>query len=362
MSLNRRCHSLYENCKKKRKITKVPHRIGILVKVCAISIHHQGLATSTSAGDKVEPLRCLLSAFMDCNGLKTAPAPVVGWPPVHSFRKNLASSSSVKPAAESSQNVVPSKSANEKPMEICQKGLFAKINMGDLMSLNAISVYKMSFELITLRFYHGRELNMGKVKGKKGKRYEGGQVTEFLDVDVDRLSLFKFRNYVRSDKDTLDISKKLGNGQVLEAFVCHMVGEPEVAPLLEFVSDGEWHVEGTSGVSFNKDTKNDIESVDRASKNSEDAPRFDQPIAHTSSPPTDQPTAHVSSPRVVASSSYTAAPTNSIVAPFESVVDSDVESIDGGIEIGSDVDEYVDEELRGFREKKKKGERETSKS
>lgn len=59
---------------------------------------------------------------------RTAPAPVVGWPPVRSFRKNLASSSSVKPAAESSQNVVPNKS-DEKPMEICQKGLFVKINM-----------------------------------------------------------------------------------------------------------------------------------------------------------------------------------------------------------------------------------------
>ncbi|MCD9640266.1 hypothetical protein HAX54_025467 [Datura stramonium] len=59
---------------------------------------------------------------------RTAPAPVVGWPPIRSFRKNLASSSSVKPATES-QNVVQSKSANEKPMEICQKGLFVKINM-----------------------------------------------------------------------------------------------------------------------------------------------------------------------------------------------------------------------------------------
>lgn len=59
---------------------------------------------------------------------RTAPAPVVGWPPIRSFRKNVASSSSVKPATES-QNVVPSKSANEKPMEICQKGLFVKINM-----------------------------------------------------------------------------------------------------------------------------------------------------------------------------------------------------------------------------------------
>lgn len=59
---------------------------------------------------------------------RTAPAPVVGWPPVRSFRKNLASSSSVKSATET-QNVVPNKSANKKPMEICQKGLFVKINM-----------------------------------------------------------------------------------------------------------------------------------------------------------------------------------------------------------------------------------------
>ncbi|PHT36534.1 hypothetical protein CQW23_24234 [Capsicum baccatum] len=157
-------------------------------------------------------------------------------------------------------------------------------------------VYKMSFELITLRFYHGGDLNMGKV------------------------------------------------------------GEPEVAPFLEFVSDGEWHVEGTNGVSFNKDTENDIESVDKASKNSEDAPPFDQPIAHTSFPPTDQPTTYVSSSIAAAPSSYIvaptisiAAPTNSTTAPFQSVVDSDVESIDGGIEIGNNMDEYVDEELRGFR-------------
>ncbi|KAM3289287.1 hypothetical protein P3S67_017575 [Capsicum chacoense] len=236
----------------------------------------------------------------------------------------------------------------------------------------------MSFELITLRFYHGEELNMGKMKEKKGKRYEGGQVTEFLDVDADRLSLFEFRDYVRylgyipkqcllyvrlpkcsklkeirSDKDTLDISKKLDNGQVLEAFVCHMVGEPEVAPLLEFVSDGEWYVERKSGVSFNKDTENDIESVDRASKNSEDTPSFDQPIAHISSPPTDQPTVHVSSPIAAAPSSYTIAPsssiaasTNSTVVPFEFVVDSNVESIDGGIVIRSD----ADKELGGFKE------------
>ncbi|KAJ8535901.1 hypothetical protein K7X08_034302 [Anisodus acutangulus] len=60
---------------------------------------------------------------------RTAPAPVVGWPPIRSFRKNLASSSTVEPATETRNVVVPIKSANEKPMEICQKGLFVKINM-----------------------------------------------------------------------------------------------------------------------------------------------------------------------------------------------------------------------------------------
>ncbi|KAF3658302.1 Ethylene-responsive transcription factor RAP2-13 [Capsicum annuum] len=107
----------------------------------------------------------------------------------------------------------------------------------------------------------------------------------------------------------------------------------------------------------------------RASKNSEDASSFDQPTAHTSSsptvqptahtspsfvqptahvssPPTIQPIAHVSSPIVVAPRSSTTVLTTCTVAPFESVIDSDVEYIDGGVEIESDVDEYVDEELR----------------
>ncbi|KAF3632354.1 hypothetical protein FXO38_01483 [Capsicum annuum] len=140
-----------------------------------------------------------------------------------------------------------------------------------------------------------------------------------------------------------------------------MVVEPKLASLLEFASDGEGHVEGENGVYFNKDTENDIESVDKASKNIEDAPPFDQPTAHNSSPPTvqptahvsspptDQPTAHVSSPIAADPSSSTAASTNSHAAPSESVVDSDVESIDGGVEVGSDVDEYVDEELRDLR-------------
>ncbi|OVA12491.1 AUX/IAA protein [Macleaya cordata] len=58
---------------------------------------------------------------------RTAPAPVVGWPPVRSFRKNLANSSSSKPAPES-QNGAPPKDNTVKP-ESCKKGLFVKINM-----------------------------------------------------------------------------------------------------------------------------------------------------------------------------------------------------------------------------------------
>ncbi|XVE88807.1 hypothetical protein DITRI_Ditri19aG0098400 [Diplodiscus trichospermus] len=60
---------------------------------------------------------------------RTAPGPVVGWPPIRSFRKNLASSSSSKQASES-PSVVPHKVANEKAAaEPTGKGLFVKINM-----------------------------------------------------------------------------------------------------------------------------------------------------------------------------------------------------------------------------------------
>ncbi|CAL5439630.1 unnamed protein product [Camellia sinensis] len=61
--------------------------------------------------------------------MRTAPASVVGWPPIRSFRKNLASSSSSKPIPES-QNVVPDKVPSEKkPVESFPKGFFVKINM-----------------------------------------------------------------------------------------------------------------------------------------------------------------------------------------------------------------------------------------
>ncbi|KAG9449086.1 hypothetical protein H6P81_009051 [Aristolochia fimbriata] len=52
--------------------------------------------------------------------------PVVGWPPIRSFRKNIASSSS-KPASES--QIGAGKSVEKLPEQPAKKGLFVKINM-----------------------------------------------------------------------------------------------------------------------------------------------------------------------------------------------------------------------------------------
>ncbi|KAL9244600.1 hypothetical protein vseg_018363 [Gypsophila vaccaria] len=78
---------------------------------------------------------------------RAAPSPVVGWPPIRSFRKNLASSSSAKTGSDL-QNAVPSEAAvNEKQAtENTNKGLFVKINMdgvpiGRKVDLNAYNNY-----------------------------------------------------------------------------------------------------------------------------------------------------------------------------------------------------------------------------
>ncbi|KAK8581196.1 hypothetical protein V6N12_071431 [Hibiscus sabdariffa] len=59
---------------------------------------------------------------------RSAPGPVVGWPPIRSFRKNLASSSSSKAASESPPSVLPHKAGNEKKAAE-PSGKFVKINM-----------------------------------------------------------------------------------------------------------------------------------------------------------------------------------------------------------------------------------------
>ncbi|XP_075491330.1 auxin-responsive protein IAA26-like isoform X2 [Primulina tabacum] len=57
-----------------------------------------------------------------------APAPVVGWPPLRSFRKNLVSGSSSKTASESPTDV-STKLSNQKQINNCPKSPFVKVNM-----------------------------------------------------------------------------------------------------------------------------------------------------------------------------------------------------------------------------------------
>ncbi|GMH03718.1 hypothetical protein Nepgr_005557 [Nepenthes gracilis] len=77
---------------------------------------------------------------------RAAPVPVVGWPPIRSFRKKLGSSSSTKLSPEP-QGTKPSQIDNEKPVESSRKSLFVKINMdgvpiGRKVDLNAYDSYE----------------------------------------------------------------------------------------------------------------------------------------------------------------------------------------------------------------------------
>ncbi|KAG2315780.1 hypothetical protein Bca4012_066631 [Brassica carinata] len=80
---------------------------------------------------------------------RTAPGPVVGWPPVRSFRKNLASTSSSKLGNESSLGGQVNKSGDgEKQVKPSKReGMFVKINMdsvpiGRKVDLDACSCYE----------------------------------------------------------------------------------------------------------------------------------------------------------------------------------------------------------------------------
>ncbi|XP_011072438.1 auxin-responsive protein IAA26 [Sesamum indicum] len=77
---------------------------------------------------------------------RTAPAPVVGWPPIRSFRKNIATGSSSKLASES-PNAAADKDSGPKPAENSPRTLFVKINMdgipiGRKVDLKAYNSYE----------------------------------------------------------------------------------------------------------------------------------------------------------------------------------------------------------------------------
>ncbi|KAJ0264247.1 Auxin-responsive protein IAA26 [Hirschfeldia incana] len=74
---------------------------------------------------------------------RTAPGPVVGWPPVRSFRKNLASSSSSKLGNDQ----INKSGDEEKQVQPKREGMFVKINMdsvpiGRKVDLNAYNSYE----------------------------------------------------------------------------------------------------------------------------------------------------------------------------------------------------------------------------
>ncbi|XP_057797218.1 auxin-responsive protein IAA18-like [Salvia miltiorrhiza] len=106
---------------------------------------------------------------------RTAPAPVVGWPPIRSFRKNLASGGSSKLSSELG-DVVENKSANSKPKENCAKTMFVKINMdgipiGRKVDLKAYDSYeKLSFAVDEL--FRG----LLAAQGDGGVESDGGKV------------------------------------------------------------------------------------------------------------------------------------------------------------------------------------------
>ncbi|KAH0709004.1 hypothetical protein KY284_010431 [Solanum tuberosum] len=111
----------------------------------------------------------------------------------------------------------------------------------------------MVFTLITLRWYHGGLIEFG-----PPPKYIGGHVIEFLDVDIDRMSYFELRDYIKelgytidceffikwdellvlvdNDKVIFDIFNMINDGDTVEVYVFHGVSEANQAPLeLEFV-------------------------------------------------------------------------------------------------------------------------------
>ncbi|PNX77399.1 auxin-responsive protein iaa26-like, partial [Trifolium pratense] len=106
----------------------------------------------------------------------TAPGPVVGWPPIRSFRKNLATSSNSKPSPPESHTQQHNKVAGKKPIDNFGKGLFVKINMdgvpiGRKVDLNAYDSYQNLSSAVD-------ELFRGLLKAQRDSSSCGGKKKE----------------------------------------------------------------------------------------------------------------------------------------------------------------------------------------
>ncbi|KAH0743615.1 hypothetical protein KY290_031608 [Solanum tuberosum] len=128
------------------------------------------------------------------------------------------------------------------------------------------------FTLVTLRWYHGGVLDLSSGQPV----YSDGQVTEFLDVDVDRLSYFESRGYIKelgytttctfstkppnsgiledihNDMDILDLSCSLEDGDIVEVYVKNLIDDAVVDPTLILLENvPHWDIE-ESGSTINK--------------------------------------------------------------------------------------------------------------
>ncbi|KAK6911994.1 AUX/IAA domain [Dillenia turbinata] len=125
------------------------------------------------------------TAVSNVSQKRTAPAPVVGWPPIRSFRKNLSSSSPLKPSPDS-QSALPDEVASKKPVETCRKGLFVKINMdgvpiGRKVDLMAYDCYDKLSSAVDELFRGLLAAQRDSSAGGKQSNQEATPVTGLLD-------------------------------------------------------------------------------------------------------------------------------------------------------------------------------------
>ncbi|KAK6796200.1 hypothetical protein RDI58_003901 [Solanum bulbocastanum] len=169
------------------------------------------------------------------------------------------------------------------------------------------------FTLITLRWYHGGVLDLSSGE----PIYNGGKVIEFLDVDVDKMSYFELKDYIRelgysitctfsikapnnsilvdvdNDKDILDMMCSLEDGDEVEVFIRHLVDEAIVGPML---IENDSHVDiGESSSTFNtrpSESENFNFGVGKDHLNSEDpVATFSTSPSFTTTPPFNTATA-----------------------------------------------------------------------
>ncbi|KAF3672871.1 hypothetical protein FXO37_07285 [Capsicum annuum] len=114
------------------------------------------------------------------------------------------------------------------------------------------------FTLIILRWYHGGVLDLSSGESV----CKGRKITKFLDVDVDKMSYFELRDYIRklgysttctfsikppnsgilvdvdNDMDIFEMMCSLENGDEVDVFVKHLVDEPIVVDPPKFLENG----------------------------------------------------------------------------------------------------------------------------